>query len=152
MLNPARFPLKGNRFTAFNFTFRFVGLDLTGSDFWLQVRQYRDADGEPLADLEVVEEEGAEGLWLIYAGTDTVAAHMAAGRLSGVPDGMAPLEEVAVSLIGARIAEATMRAMPPGDGFGSDERMVWDMHVEQPDRERDVYATGDFIVAAGVVQ
>lgn len=64
----------------------FVGDDFTGAtQIAMDIRTTPDAIGSPLIALSIVLDTVTEGILLQYAGTATVSAHIAAGRLdSGI--------------------------------------------------------------------
>jgi hypothetical protein len=101
MQSPGRLPLGGDRWTPFVRTLTFEGLDFTGATFKLQVRDRKDG-GQLRADLATVGSASAEGVRLIYAGTDTVSDHIAASYLEEVPEGMAASDSLLISVIGIR--------------------------------------------------
>jgi hypothetical protein len=56
--------------------YTFLDVNFTGSSYLFQVREVKDTTGAPIFD-------GSLGVSLNYAGTDSVANHVAAGRLLG---------------------------------------------------------------------
>lgn len=152
MITPGHLPLGADRWTPFVATFRFVGVDLTGAVLASQVRLYKDAPGDPLVDLAQVTTAAAEGVRIIYAGSDTVANHIAAGRLTAAPTGYVDADTLALSLIGMRINETTMEGLPPGGRAGSDVELVWDLHITPSGGLKGKWLYGPFTVRAGVTQ
>lgn len=152
MITPGYLPLGADRRTPFAATIRMKGVDLTGAALASQIRLYPDADGVPLVDLAQVYSAAAEGVRIIYAGSDTVANHITAGRLSSVPKGMAETDTLALSLIGMRVNETTMEGLPPAGRAGGDVTLAWDLHVTPSGglKERPLY--GPFLVRAGVTR
>lgn len=151
MQNPGRLPLWGDRWTPFTRTLQFEGIDLTGATFAMQVRDRKDG-GQVRADLDTVATAAAEGVRLIYGGTATVAAHIAAGRIEEAPEGMADGDSLTLSLIGIRINESTMEAMTAATEIGDDANAWWDLHVTPSAGLKDLYLHGPFIIRAGVTQ
>lgn len=158
METPARLDWGADRYVPFIRTMALVGYDLTGAAFIMQVRDRKDG-GTLRADLATVASASAEGVRLVYAGSDTVAAHVTAGRLtnaiyeavnSATGAKYAAADIVAVSQIGIRINETTMEAMPLGDPAGSNELLYWDIQITPLGSTKDVYAYGNFAVRAGV--
>lgn len=147
-----RLDLEADRWTAFAETWRFSGEDWTGATLLAQVRLYNDAPGSALIDLTTVTSSSAEGLRIIYAGTDTVGNHVTAGRLPAVPDGMPESDSLALTLIGIRINETTMEAMPFSGERGGDGVFVWDLHVTPAGGLKQKVLGGRFIVQAGATQ
>lgn len=148
----AQIDIHADRWVACIRTLAFVGYDFTGATFKSQVRQTKDSGGTPLADLSTVTLSTAEGVRLIYGGTDTVANHITAGRLSEVPPGFTAASSIAVSQLGIRINEATMEAMPLGAEVGDDAEAAWDLHVTPSGGLKDKFAGGKFVIRAGVTQ
>lgn len=144
-------------------TFAFLGRDLTGATLKLQVRPVRDTTGTPLIAL-LPAADGDEGVTLLYAGTATVAAHVAASRLGSdiyrlmnPATGLAYAEgdSLLLSQIRVTIEAATVTALPfpePPDERGDDLPLVFDLIgsggtvVILP----TVLMGGAFIVRAGV--
>lgn len=150
MISPGRYDIAADRWVACIRTFSFVGLNFTGATFIAQVRLYPDASGSPLVDLATVTLSTAEGIRLIYGGTDTVANHIAAGRLETVPTGYTSASSVALSQVGFRINETTMEGLPFPEERGNDAVLAWDMHITPSGGIKDKYLGGTFTVRAGV--
>lgn len=153
MQSPGRLPIAGDRWTALTRTLRFIGIDWTGATFAMQVRDRKDG-GYLRADLDTVGSASAEGVRLIYAGEDTVANHLAAGRITQdrVPAGMQPTDNLTLSLVGIRINETTMEAMTPATEIGDDASAWWDLHVTPSGGIKDLYLHGTFTIRAGVTE
>lgn len=159
METPATVNLGGDRFVPFIRTLAFLGYDFTGATFAAQVRTRKDG-GTLKADLGTVVTASAEGVRLIYGGTALISAHIAAGRLTSVPDATNPAtgvayvaaDSVTLSQLGIRINETTMEAMPYGDDRGEDEVLYWDLHITPSGGTKDKYAGGTFTVRAGVTE
>jgi hypothetical protein len=152
MEQPANMPISADRWVACIRTLAFIGFDFTGADFLAQVRLTADAIGSPLVNLATVTLSTAEGIRLIYGGTDTITNHIAAGRLTAVPPGYSPSSSVALSVLGLRINETTMEGLPFTNPRGGDEGLVWDMHITPSGGIKDKYCGGTFTVRAGVTQ
>ncbi|MDF1506370.1 hypothetical protein PYV61_25675, partial [Roseisolibacter sp. H3M3-2] len=103
MISPGQLALSADRWTPFVQTLVFIGADLSGVGAKLQVRLVADTPGAPLIGLELVGAANVQGLRLLYAGTDTIANHMAAGRLSEALPGSAPSDPLALSQLQIRI-------------------------------------------------
>lgn len=160
MITPGRYDIGADRWVACIRTFAFVGLDFTGATFSAQVRLTPDATGSPLVSLATVGGISTEGVSLLYGGTATITAHIAAGRLHAIPSGTNPLtglpyaagDTVALSQVGFRINETTMEGLPfPGER-GDDAVLAWDMHITPSGGIKDKYMGGIFTVRAGVTQ
>jgi hypothetical protein len=151
MQQPGRLPLGGDRWTPLTRTIRFLRLDFTGAVFKMQVRDRKDG-GMLRADLGTVVSSSAEGVRLIYGGTATVSAHIAAGRLDEAPDGMAGDDNLALSLVGIRINESTMEAMTPAAEIGDDATAWWDLHITPSGSLKDLYLHGPFTIRAGATE
>lgn len=143
MQQPAKFDILADRWVACVRTLSFVDFDFTSATFASHVRLHPDASGSALATATVT---------LVYAGSATVSAHIAAGRLPGVPQGMELTDTVTVSQVRITIAEATMEAMPYPAELGDDTTLAWDLHITPSGGTKDVYAAGKFIVRGGVTQ
>lgn len=160
MIQWPRRDILADRWVACRRTFTFVGLDFTDAVFAAHIRTLPDAGGSPLVNLATVVSSSAEGLRLIYGGTDTIASHIAAGRLSEVPPGTnqatdAAWQEsdiVALSQIGMRVNETTMEGLPFPDDTGDDMPLAWDLHVTPSGGVKDKYMGGSFSVVAGATQ
>ena len=144
--------IDSDRWTAFEETWEFQGEDFTGAVFSAQVRQTNDATGLPLIDLATVLSASAQGLRIICAGSATVSAHIAAGRLSEVPEGLTGASLLALSQVGVRINEATMEALPIAGERGADLILAWDLHVTPSGGLKRKYLGGRFTVLAGATQ
>lgn len=152
MQSPGNLPLAGDRWTPLGLTLQFIDYDLTSATFAMQVRLAGDTPGTPLADLGTVTSSAAEGVRLIYGGTDTVANHIAAGRIEDVPSGYVSTDTLVLSLVGVRINESTMEAMPEGDEPGDDVVLAWDLHITPLGGLKDRWLFGTFTVRAGATQ
>jgi len=152
MMRPGTRNLAGDRWTALEDTIRFIGLNLTGATLEAHVRSLPDTPGTPLVDLDTVTTPGTQGLRIVYAGVDTVANHIAAGRISDVPRGYASTDMVAVSIVYLRINETTMEAMPAANALGEDVELHWDMLITPSGGLKKRYLRGTFTVEGGVTQ
>lgn len=152
MIQPAKLDLGADRWVAFVRSLPFINADFTGAAFAMHVRSVPDAPGDPLIALAGVSTSTAQGVRLMYAGSDTIANHVAAGRLPAIPDGFDPSTVVALSLIGIRINETTMEALTFPAERGDDLELAWDIHITPAGAIKDKYAGGRFIVRAGATQ
>jgi hypothetical protein len=143
MEQPARFDIHADRWVSCVRTLAFVDFNFTSATFASHVRLHPDASGSPLATATVT---------LVYAGSATVSAHIAAGRLPGLPPGMELTDTIYVSQVRITIAEATMEAMPYPAELGDDMILYWDLHITPSGGTKDVYAAGKFIVRGGATQ
>jgi hypothetical protein len=152
MQQPARVDLFGDRYVPLLTTITVLEQDFTGATFNMQVRDRKDG-GALRADLDTVANLTLEGVCIVYAGTDTVTAHIAAGRMTqedATDLGLAGGDSVAVSVLGIRVNEATMEAMPFGDEIGDDKVLFYDMHISPSGGTNDVWIAGTITVRAGV--
>lgn len=152
MDTPASIDWAADRYVPFIRTMAFVDFDFTGATFAMQVRDRKDG-GAVRADLATVTTASAEGVRLIYGGTDTVANHIAAGRLTqeqADARGYTSGQSLEMSQVGIRINETTMEAMPFAAEIGDDRTEYWDIQITPLGGTKDVYARGKFIVRAGV--
>lgn len=152
MIQPALIDLSADRWVACIRTLAFVGFNFTGGTFAAEVRLTPDATGSALVSLTTQTSAAVEGVRLIYGGTDTIANHIAAGRLSEVPSGYTSASSVALSQLGIRINETTMEGLPFPAERGDDNTLYWDLHITPSGGIKDKYAGGAFIVRAGVTQ
>jgi hypothetical protein len=165
MEQPARVDINADRWVACIRYLSFIGIDLTGATFAVQVRQVPDAGGSPLANLSTTTSSSAEGVKLFYAGTDTLTAHIAAGRLEELPDAINPAtgnqyaggDSVALSWVRIRVNETTMESLPFPDEINQGDRggsvlLAWDMHITPSGGTKDKYAGGNFLVRAGATE
>lgn len=154
METPAKIDFGADRFVAFIRTLVLIGYDFTAAAFALQVRDRKDG-GAVRADLGTAASAAAEGVRLIFGGTATAAAHIAAGRLTQEQAdqlGAAAGDNVLLSHLGIRINESTVEAMPFGTERGDDLPLYWDLHITPSGGIKDKYAGGDFTVRAGVTE
>lgn len=134
----------------------FLDEDWTGSSFEMQIRVARDTTGTPLLDATTT----GGSFSLPFAGTATVAAHIAAGRLnSGIYADINPFtgsryvagDNVLLSQLHMQLASAGFLAtfpFPPerGDDFGG-----WYDIIRTPaSGSAEIVLRGPFIVRAGV--
>lgn len=152
MIQPGRYNIGADRWVACIRTFSFLGLNFTGAVFAMHVRLNPDAPGTPLVALATVATASVEGVRLIYGGTDTVANHIAAGRLDNVPQGYVSGDSLILSSVGVRINETTMETLPFPSERGDDAGLVWDMHITPAGSIKDKYIGGKFTVRAGATQ
>ena len=152
MITPGLLPLGADRWTPFVATLNLIGVDLTSAVLAAQVRLYRDAPGVPLVDLAQVATGASEGVRLIYAGSDTVANHITAGRLTEAPTGYVSGDTLALTQIGIRINETTMEGLPPGGKAGADVELAWDIHITPSGGLKGKWLYGPFTVRSGVTQ
>lgn len=149
---PGRYDIGADRWVACIRTMAFLGLDFTGAAFSMHVRLKPDLSGSPLVNLATVTTAAEEGVRLIYSGTDTVANHITAGRLPGIPSGYASGDNLLLSQVGIRINETTMEGLPFPAERGCDAKLYWDLHITPSGGIKDKYIGGDFTVRAGVTQ
>lgn len=154
METPARVDFGADRFVAFIRSVRVIGYNFTDAVFAVQVRDRKDG-GALRVTLATVVSAASEGIRLIYGGTDTVANHITAARLSAdeaTALGYASSDNITLSQLGIRINEATMETMPYGTERGDDANLYWDLHITPSGGVKDVYAGGSFTVRAGVTE
>ncbi|MGJ0508941.1 MAG: hypothetical protein ACR652_17795 [Methylocystis sp.] len=151
MQTPAELPFYVDRWVPCVRRLPVVNADLTDATFAMQVRLTGDQPGTPLIDLGTVSTD-IQGVRLIEVATDTLANHIAAGRLASVPAGYAETDSLTVSLLGIRIDEATISALPLPAETGDNLEIAWDIVITPFGSDPDKYAGGAFIVRAGVTQ
>lgn len=155
MITTGRYDIGADRWVACIRAFAFAGVDFTGATFAAQVRLLPDAGGSPLVNLATVGSGASEGLYLAYAGTATVATHIAAGRLTEAQAdaaGYASGDSLLLSSVGLRINETTMEGLPFPAEVGDDALLYWDMHITPSGGIKDKYLGGTFTVRSGVTQ
>lgn len=154
MITPGLLPLAGDRWTPFARTLLLAGYDLTDATLAAQVRLYKDAPGSPLVNLAQVTSASSEGVRLIYAGEDTIANHISAGRMktADMLPSETPADTLALTLIGMRINETTMEGLPPAGRPGADVDLQWDIHITPSGALKGKWLYGPFTVRAGVTQ
>ena len=151
MISPGRYDIQADRWVACIRRFSFVGLDFTGATLASHIRLTPDAVGTPLVTLANAA-ANAEGLNILAVTTDTVAAHIAAGRIDDVPPGYATTDTVTISELQLRVNETSMEGLPfPGER-GENATLAWDIHITPSGGIKDKYLGGDFIVRAGATQ
>lgn len=146
-MEPATVPLVADRWTPFSHTIEYQGEDLTGANFGMHVRLTYDAPGSPLAAISL-----GSGITLDYAGTTTVASHIAAERISEVPEGMTASDTLPLSIISLYFAEGPISAMPFPAERGNDAVLYYDIIVTPAGGDRKVMFRGTFTIRAGATQ
>lgn len=138
MIRPGTLNLSGDRWTPFEATLRFRGVDLTAAGMKAQVRLTPDTPGPPLVDLETVSTTNTQGVRLV--GVETV-------------DG------VKTSTFRLRVNEAVMEALPAATELGGDSILAWDLLITpnaalNPGLRaiKQRWLRGTFTVEAGVTQ
>lgn len=152
MRQPIRWDLYGDRGLDLVDTLPIVGQDFTGATLAAHVKRVPDAAGSPLLTPTVT---------LVYGGTATVSAHIAAGRIGVAIYGYVnPAtnakyvagDSIAVSVIKVAVAAASMvdpnvPAMnPPGDNVV----LAWNLLITPSGGIQDKWVFGDFIVRGTV--
>lgn len=151
-----------DRWTSFVRTFAFVGYDFTSAAYKMQIRQVKDVN--PALITLTTQTTDIEGVRTAYAGTDTLANHLAAGRLDG-SDISALLglqnpatgsnfmlsDSILLSLVGIRINKATIAAAIPING-GLDYPAYYDLHITPSGGDETNFVGGVATIAAGVTQ
>lgn len=137
MPQPIRYDIVAERSLVFIDTVDFLGENLTGATFAMQVRQHPDLGGTANANLATVT-DNSEGVRLMYAGSMTVSSHIAAGRLSpeiyqvsnpATGNLYQPTDTVADSNVRILIGQPTMDALPPAPEVGDDIHLHYDLLV-----------------------
>lgn len=162
MERPARIDFEADRWVAFIREIAFPGFDFFGATFAAQIRSYPDQPGDPLVNLGTVgASPSAQGVARTYSGTATIAAHIAAGRLtSAIYEKANPAtgelyaagDNLLLSVIRIRVNETTMEGLPYPPELGDDLTLYWDLHITPDGSIKEKFAGGKFIVRAGVTQ
>lgn len=150
MQQPALIPLYGDRRVLFDATIMFVGFDFTGASARMQVRTAPDVSGTALLDIST-----GSGITIPYAGTDTVANHIAADRLTAdqVPSGYDSTDNLTLSLVTLRRSASGMAfASVPSEEKGDAVTLAYDLLITPSGGDEDKYAYGPFILRGTVVQ
>jgi hypothetical protein len=146
-----------SRWVPFVQRFAALGEDWTGASFLMHVRQFKDTTGTPLISLATVT-SFVEGIRLLYAGTATMSAHLAAGRIDAIPAVTNPAtgalyqgtDSVLLSQIEILILDdPTLQALPFLDERGEDQSFWYDLIVSPPSVTPKIEMRGKFIVQAG---
>lgn len=125
----ARLALGGKRYQAYSKTMRFVGVDLTGATFRMEVRLKPNTPGEPEIALNTVTSAAAEGVRLV--GVEAI---------NGKP----------VSTIGIRINKTTMEGLPYLGELGNDDTFAYDLMVKPVGAIEQAWVEGAFVAQAAV--
>jgi len=153
MRSPVYYDIWGDRGVALKEKISIVGRDFTGASFRAQVRLFADAPGAPLITPTVA---------LTYGGTDTVANHITAGRLTkdvynyinvSTDAKFQPTDSVPMSLIEVSVPAASMVSpgVPAADELGDDRPMYWDLLIDPTGAElEDKWVYGKFVVRGTV--
>src|SRR4051812_9352650 len=120
--------LYADRHATYFDTFSWIGSDFTSGVFKMQARLKKDTTGTPLINLTSVT-TFVEGIALLYAGTDTIANHIAAGRMTEVPTGYTSSSSVLLSQIRVVISDTTLQSMPFPAERGDDLELAYDLVI-----------------------
>jgi hypothetical protein len=155
------FNLAVDRWAPFVRVFAFVGYDFTGATYKMQVRQTKDV-GSALLTLNTVSTD-IQGVRTSYAGTDTIANHLAAGRFDQADvDTLLDTENPAtgvnyeltdsilLSLVEIRIDKANVSTLPLNNG--ADILFYYDLHITPSGGDETNFVGGQFLVCAGATQ
>lgn len=154
-------PLFGDRGLVFDEQLAFFDQgNFTGGTFRMQVRQVPDEGGSPLVSLTTTTSTTAAGVRLAYGGTDTIANHIAADRITeaqAAKAGYVDADTVELSVLEMRILSATMLGLPYPDELGLGQRgdnlpLAYDLLVTLPGGDEKKRAYGPFIVRPMVTQ
>lgn len=152
MDTPAYQPLNGDRNVLFEQSIAFFGFDFTGCSSRMMIRNTADAAGSAIISLTFTTSPTAQGVSLIYGGTDTVANHIAAGRIARTDlpaeyAGLADTDLLALSLVGIRILKSAMAlgSNTPQE-TGDTVELAYDLLITPLSGDEDKYAYGPFNV------
>jgi hypothetical protein len=156
MRKPIPWDIFGDRALNLEETIPLVGQNFTGATFACQVRETPDAAGSPLITPIVT---------LTYGGSDTIANHITAGRISAeilkVSNASSttgalyqPTDTIALSLIHIHVDNSQMKIpyVPAADEAGDDRVLAWDLLVTPSGGIQDKWIAGKFIVRGTVTQ
>jgi hypothetical protein len=160
MVDRVNVNITADRRTWFVGNYVWLGQDFTSWTFKLQVRQTKDTTGTPLANLGLVGSTPVvEGVVIWYAGTDTVANHITAGRLTSVIYSMInPLthlpyvasDSVVLTQLRILVSDTHMAAMPLAGQIGGDLTLYYDLTGAPSGGQSASLMGGKFVVRAGV--
>ncbi len=92
-MTPAQWDICAWRTTVFAETYTFgisgTPIDITGNSFRMQIRNYAGEPGSPLVDLETVDDETAEGIFIIDATQGQIGVRIEDTTLAALP-GLVP--------------------------------------------------------------
>jgi hypothetical protein len=164
MLQPANIPLRADRNVLFRRTLAFVDFDFTGATFKAAIKPTPDADGPALVSL-TTQTTDVQGVRLSYAGTDIIANHLSAGRLSqanvtallkqinsATGARFVATDSILLSIVALKIDKATMTntsIFPLPDERGEDVAYAWDILIAPSGGDEDKYAGGAFVIQGG---
>lgn len=158
MPSPLQLDLYADRRMVYREYFVFLGEDFTGATFAMKVRPTADSVASPFIALGTVT-DNTDGIRLMYGGTDTIANHIAAGHLVGVPVALNPAtganytaaDSVALSQVRVMIGTAAMS--PPSTGLiplpqevGDQQALAYDLLVTLSGDIAVKRLAGNFIV------
>lgn len=154
MQKPPKEDLYADRYVMFTLQMAFFNEDFTGATFAMKVRDKPDEGGLPAISLATTTSTTTDGIRLIYAGTDTVANHIAAGRVSeaqALKAGYTTTDTVALSVIGFLITATTMALTDyPAYEIGDIRELAYDFLITLPSGITEKYFWGDFNVRGTV--
>lgn len=134
MFTPAYVELVAQRWTPFVDVTAIEGFDLSAATFALQIRQRRDAPGDPLVSLGNAA-SNAQG----------VSVSVATVEIEGV--------ETLVSSVQIRINETSLEPLLlNAAGQGNDISLVYDLHITATGLGKVRWMEGAFTIRAGVTQ
>jgi hypothetical protein len=159
MQSPAKIDLYADRNILFQQSAAFFDEDFTGASFAMKVRPVPDAAALAIS-LATTSSSTAEGVRLVYVGTDTIANHIAALRITEAQAranaqanevGYDPSTSIALSVVSIRILAVTMAlagypASEPGDNLS----LAYDLIITPASGNQDKYMYGAFIVRGTV--
>jgi hypothetical protein len=159
MADPEEIPIVvRSRQVPWSDTFAFLGEDYTGSTLKLQVRQVPGTTTTAL-----ITRTSGSGLSIPYAGTATVAAHVAAGRLAGSGDDniyeiinpatgvpYVGTDNLTLSQILIAFTVANLTAIPIDTETGDTETVYYDMIRTPASGDPVIAMRGPVIVDPGV--
>lgn len=159
-MTPALLPLTADRGITFNEPIAFFGILFAGSTYRMQVRLEPDSPGGAIISLTTTTSSSAAGVRLVYSGSATLAAHVAAGRITQaqanaakLANGYSDTDSVDLSVLNLRILAATMAlASYPADEAGDELPLHYDLLATLPGGDELKYVYGPFTVRGTVTQ
>lgn len=152
MADPAEIDITADRRVPYFEHYTFLDRDFTGSTFTAELRQVKDTTGSPLVDF-------SPGVILDYAGSLTVAGHIAAAHLTTeIYDLVNPAtgvnyvagDTLLLSWLRVSLDVPSIAFVPFPEERGDDAVAYYDIIRTPPVGGDEIVMRGKFIVRAGV--
>jgi hypothetical protein len=132
--------------------FSFLGVDFTGSTYLMHVREVKDTTATPVI-------VATSAISLLYAGSATIAVHIAAGRLTDAvltltnPDTdelYAETDTVLLSQLSIKLTKTMLESAPYPAEVGDDYRAWYDVIRTPSAGDTEIILRGPLIIDAAV--